>query len=194
MFICRETASGSEGLPVRSCPEASAPALGCLDSRTSKILEPLLDRSLVRVQGLVEGVSHGKGNLESNFLVYLNIYTNRTTIQKIGEYLAANRVYLQHPFSPVPDIPYENPHFLTKPGTMLTTSSFCTSPTISDTLDASKVQDKLKVDGNFADTLICMGSIQSQGDLDRLLDSVECQPQVFQQVEQSLSITTKLLP
>jgi len=48
--------------------------------------------------------------------------------------------------------------------------------------------------GSLAGTLLCMGPTQSQDDLDRLLDSIGRQPQVFQRVEQDLSITTQLFP
>ncbi|KAF8424844.1 SNF2 family N-terminal domain-containing protein [Tirmania nivea] len=195
VFICRETTFDHEGLPVRNSSQASAPVLGYLDSRTSRILEPLLHRSLVRVQGLIYGgTHHSKRNMDNSFPVYLNIYASEIAVQQIGEYLATNRVYLQHPVSPVPDIPYQNPHFLTKPGTMLTTSSFYTLRNTNDTLDISKIPDKSNTDGNLAGTLICFGPTQSQVDLNCMFDSVERQPQALQRVEQDLSITTQLLP
>lgn len=104
---------------------------------------------------------------------------------KLGEYFQTNRIFLQHPFLPIPDIPYHNPHFLTRPGTALTTTAFCKQFESDQTQTASSWEE--------SPTLI-ISTLNTNGDFESLLDTFGQNSHVFKPVAQDPTILTPLLP
>ena len=106
---------------------------------------------------------------------------------KLGEYLQTNRICLQHPLLPVPDIPYHNPHFLTKPGTTLTTTAF-RKQSESDQIQVASSQEE--------NPTLIISTLNTKDDFERLLDTDTFgqNPHVFKPVTQDPAILTPLLP
>jgi len=171
-------------MPVCSSPQPSAPILGYLDTRTSQILDPLLDRALVRIQSFVDP-KHHKNAKTGALGLCINLYAAERVVGKLGEYLQTNRICLQHPLLPIPDIPYHNPHFLTKPGTTLTTTAFRKQFESDQTQAASSREEN--------PTLV-ISTLNTKGDFERLLDTFSQNSHVFKPVTQDPAILTPLLP
>lgn len=112
----------------------TSPAVGRLPASLSVVLLPLLGFSLVRMQALTfppfEEVIERQGKRQAqaqNIKIFINIYGDSTIRSKIGLFLSKNSVFLQHPKFPEPGHPYRNPHFLSRPGSII----YITKPTLT---------------------------------------------------------------
>jgi len=111
-------------------------------------------------------------------------------VKGLGDFLAKNRVWLQHPVSPVPNIPYRNPHFLCRPGTVLTTSglSSVTQP------EPGRGNYGIENESAGAADYTLVLTQEAEGAFKELFDSLCQQSQISGHIEQDFNIITPLLP
>lgn len=91
---------------------------------------------------LAKGTRNGQNDLQ--YLLNAIIYGPRNFAQGVGDYLAKCKMYLQDPLRCDRDVPYLNPHLLTRTDDVVMTSSLKAEPDVSSmtqgvvTMEASK--------------------------------------------------------
>ena len=110
-------------------------------------------------------------------------------MKRVGTYLSSNRIYLQHPIDPLPDFEYQNPHFLTRPGTLrLNTNNYREHEGVTVCQTVS-----MKMPGTTSHvTTVVLPKEAQKGDIERLLDSLG-RSRNLEPMEQHVHIITPLL-
>lgn len=105
--------------------------LGCLKTPIATAIVPLLSRRLVRTQAVAVlpfGSSHGSGENQPKTMteIFVNLFGDGEDGDRIGDYLSAEKVYLQHPRFPDTGYEYKNPHILSRPANPVITQTTVT--------------------------------------------------------------------
>jgi len=95
--------------------------LGEVDPSLGISLWPLLDQSLVRIQGIAllplsSSKTQYRSKASSNITVeiILNVFGSSESVQALGEYFSDNYIFLQHPIYPEAGYSYTNPHIISR--------------------------------------------------------------------------------
>jgi hypothetical protein len=93
--------------------------LGRVESSVGIVLLPLLEKSVVRVQGvtllpLSFSKKQAKGSSTVPLGIFLNIFGSLEFAEAVGSYMSANAIFLQHPKYPDSGYPYKNPHIFSR--------------------------------------------------------------------------------
>ncbi|MCJ1431110.1 hypothetical protein MMC27_000461 [Xylographa pallens] len=101
--------------------------LGHLDTLTAKALASLSSNFIVHLDASIqlgERVGHtNSGNRIAELVnVYVIIYGDRQTSDDVGKSLMEHGIFLQHPQGQDETVPYDNPHYLKRPGSQIDVS------------------------------------------------------------------------
>jgi hypothetical protein len=105
--------------------------LGSLETHIATAIVPLLSRRLVRTQAVAMLPFRSSNRLEENqpkamIEIFVNLFGEQEDGDRIGDYLSAEKVYLQHPRFPDAGYEYKNPHILSQPTNPIITQTTLT--------------------------------------------------------------------
>ena len=102
---------------------ASGEYFGLLDQDTASALGPLVNQYSIHLTGFVPIRPQTKSSKSSisrgSHQLCILLYGIQEEIDTIGKLLSSNEIYLQHPQNQDDDVHYNNPHYLTRPGSQI---------------------------------------------------------------------------
>ncbi|MCJ1392100.1 hypothetical protein MMC18_004967 [Xylographa bjoerkii] len=102
--------------------------LGALDAQTARALANLSSDYMVYLDAYIHveqraGFAKSGNKSTESFDVHVIIYGNREELDGVGTSLMKHDIYLQHPQGQDETVPYDNPHYLKRPGSEIDISS-----------------------------------------------------------------------